>query len=115
MKVEKLSNSVEKIFRRNGIEYLRVKDGTWICVEKPFLSAESEVLEEEYQEYIKKDSEKIKIAQDIINVKSSCVFFDKKHNLLEVRKIFGDKSINELQEKIKDHFRGVLLNLLKNY
>lgn len=109
MKVEKLSDSVEKIFRRNGIEYLRVKDGTWICVEKPFLSAESEVLEEEYQEYIKKDSEKIKIAQDIINVKSSCVFYNKNiHNLIEMRKTFGDKFIDELQEKIKDHFRSVL-------
>ena len=108
MKVEKLSDSVEKIFRRNGIEYLRVKDGTWICVEKPFLSAESEVLEEEYQEHIKKDSEKIKIAQNIINAEFHCGFYDEKHSLLEVRKIFGDKFTDELQEKIKDHFRSVL-------
>ena len=109
MKIKKLNDNVELVETVFNYKYLRFKDGTWICdFVEPFLPTESVDLEEEYQEHIKKDSEKIKIAQDTINAESSCVFYDKKHNLLEVRKIFGDKFTDELQEKIKDHFRSVL-------
>lgn len=110
MKIKKLSDSVERVEAAFNSNYLRFIDGTWIYLSEidQFESENSKILEEEYQEHIKKDSEKIKIAQDIINAEFYCGFYDEKHSLLEVRKIFGDKFTDELQEKIKDHFRSVL-------
>lgn len=105
MIIRKLSDSVEKVMDNsiNNLTYLRIKDGTWLCLFEwegmyPFVSMDSDSLEKEYQERLEKDSEKIKIAEDIIKVE----YFSGLKNL------FGEEFVKELQEKIKDHFRSAL-------